>query len=70
MAKAKQNYKYEIIFRMEYLDEDMKETGQATEAILFQTETDEIVCVADNMTINTLIDHGRRVFSMTMEIEK
>lgn len=68
------SYKYEIIFRTEYLgsgeEQDSMMKGIATECVLFSEETDAEVCVFDNMSLTTKRDHGDLHFFLSLDIPR
>jgi hypothetical protein len=66
----KGNCRYEVVFRTVYLDEDFEETGVETGVILFQKESDRVVCVDKNIEYSESHANGNTEFELTLNIPK
>lgn len=66
----KRNCRYEVVFRSVYLDEDFEETGIETGVILFQKESDQVVCVDKNIEFSESHFQGNTKFELVLNIPK
>ena len=67
MAK---NYRYEVVFRTVYLDEDFDEVGTETECILFSRVSGNSLCVDKNINCVESRSNGEINFVMGVKVPK
>ena len=67
MAK---NYRYEVVFRTVYLEENCDETGAETECILFRKISGNSACVDDNIQTQETHHNGKTHFAMVFTVPK
>ena len=70
MRKDKQNYRYEIVFRTVYLDEDCEEIGTETEAVLFREVSGNVLYVDNSIDYSERHYNGMTRFEMEFRIPK
>ena len=67
---AKQNYRYEIVFRTVYLDEECEEVGTETEAVLFSEVSGNVLYVDNSIEYFERHCNGTTRFNMDFRLPK
>ena len=70
IKSVNQNFRYEVVFRVVNLNKDFEETGTATEAILFQKESENALCVDNDIEFSESHANGETTFQMRFELPR